>query len=151
MTAGRPRKPTNLKVLHGDRTDRVNREEPVPGQVDVLPPEWLDGVGLELWAQLSPDLIAQGVLTAWDVEAFAMVCDSVRLFREARDRVAAEGLTVMGSMGSVIKHPLLQVQRDAATTFAQFGSRFGLTPADRAKISIGGSDGKPKGAERLLS
>lgn len=150
MSAGRPSKPTNLKVLHGDRPDRINHDEPVPGQGVVTAPEWLDGVGLEVWGELAPDLIRQGVLTPWDAEAFAMACDSVRLYREARDRVEADGLMITGARGSDIKHPMLQVQRDAAATFASLAARFGLTPSDRAKLSIGGAD-EPKGAERLLS
>lgn len=151
MTAGRPSKPTNLKVLHGDRSDRINHDEPVPGQVEVSPPSWLDGDGLAVWHELAPDLIAQNVLTAWDAEAFAMACDQVRLYRQAKARVKRDGVMIKGARGSMIKHPMLQVQRDAATTFAQLAARFGLTPSDRAKLSIGGADGKPQGAERLLS
>lgn len=151
MPAGRPAKPTNLKVLHGDRPDRINRAEPVPGQGDVVAPKWLDGDGLAVWNELAPDLIRQGVLTAWDVEAFAMACDQVRLYRQAKARVKRDGVMIAGTRGVLIRHPMLQVQRDAAATFAQLASRFGLTPSDRAKLSIGGADGEPKGAERLLS
>lgn len=146
---GRPAKPTSLKVLHGDREDRINRDEPTPGG-DAAMPEWLDGVGAEVWEQLAPDLIRQGVLTAWDAEAFAMACDQVRIYREARAQVELEGMTAEGAKGGQVKHPLLQVQRDALASFATLAGRFGLTPADRSKLSIGGDD-DAKGAERLLS
>lgn len=147
---GRPTKPTNLKVLHGDRGDRINRSEPVPGQSGVERPGWLVGVAAETWDKLAPDLVRQGVLTPWDVDAFAMACDQVRIYREAADVIGREGMTAEGMKGGQVKHPLLQVQRDALTSFATLAGRFGLTPSDRAKLSIGGSD-EPKGAERLLS
>jgi hypothetical protein len=34
-------KPTALKVLHGDRTDRINRAEPIPPEREVIAPEEL--------------------------------------------------------------------------------------------------------------
>ena len=34
-------KPTSLRVLDGDREDRINRNEPLPGQGDVVAPEWI--------------------------------------------------------------------------------------------------------------
>lgn len=113
-------------------------------------PAWLDGVAVEVWESLAPDLERQGVLTPWDVEAFAMACDAVATYRAARALVDAEGLTVEGAKGGRVKHPMLQVMRDSLTSFASLASRFGLTPSDRAKLSIGGDD-EPKGAERLLS
>lgn len=147
---GRPAKPTNLKVLHGDRSDRINRAEPVPGQSAIVPPEWLEEDALEVWHRLAPDLTDKQVLTAWDVDAFAVACDAMALYRRAARAVSDEGLTQVGMKGGDVKHPLLQVMRDSAATFATLAGRFGLTPADRARLSIGGDDVE-KGAGRLLS
>lgn len=146
----RPAKPTRLKVLEGDRKDRINTAEPVPGQGDIVLPDWLDDAAIEVWERLAPDLTAKGVLTPWDVDAFAMACDSVSTYRAAAAQVAAEGMVVAGAKGGLVKHPMLQVIRDSAATFATLAGRFGLTPADRARLSLGGEDGH-QGAERLLS
>lgn len=62
-------KPTGLRVLHGDRADRINRDEPQPDEGDVQPPAWLGEAALEVWHTLADELTAKGVLTAWDVEA----------------------------------------------------------------------------------
>lgn len=148
---GRPRKPTRLKVLEGDRPDRIPTGEPLPSDGEVVAPGWLDDVALEVWGDLAPDLIAKGVLTAWDVEAFAMACDAVAQYREARALVHAEGVTVTGAMGGQVRNPAAQVMRDAAAQFAQLAGRFGLTPADRAKLDVGRSSDGPKGADLLSS
>lgn len=147
---GRPAKPTSLKLLHGDRSDRINRDAPVPSEGDVRPPEWLDGVGLEVWQQLAPDLIERGVMTAWDVEAFAMACDQVRVYREARAHVEADGMKVPGARGGEVRHPLIQVMRDAQASFNSIAARFGLTPSDRSRLTVW-SDSPAGGPERLLS
>jgi hypothetical protein len=40
--------------------------------------------------------------------------------------------------------------RDASAIMTQVGGRFGLTPSDRAQLTMGGEE-KPQGASRLLS
>ncbi|WP_304455971.1 phage terminase small subunit P27 family [Nocardiopsis sp. YSL2] len=144
---GRPTKPTSLKVLHGDRPDRINDGEPIPDEGEIAPPEWLldldaeakDGVesALDVWHRLTPDLIRQGVLTAWDVESFAVFCDAVVGHRRAAMTVSREGLTIAGARGTV-KNPALTALKDYAEIVARYGARYGLTPSDRASLSIGG-------------
>ncbi|MFF4548601.1 phage terminase small subunit P27 family [Streptomyces sp. NPDC001406] len=150
---GRPSKPTALKVLHGDRSDRINAAEPVPDEGDIQPPAWLaeleaeaepgTGSALGVWRRLAPDLIRKRVLTAWDVEAFAVFCDAVVGHRRAALEVARSGLTVAGARG-VVKNPALTALKDYAEILSRYGARFGLTPSDRASLSIGGDAQDPK-------
>lgn len=148
---GRPSKPTRLKVLDGDRPDRINRREPMPAEVDVRPPVELDDDAAEVWSRLAPDLIAKRVLTAWDTEAFAAYCLAVAAHRSAWRELQSGGLVVRGQRGGEVKSPYWQVWRDSLDAMIRLGARFGLTPADRAALSIGGDDGDAPGAERLLS
>lgn len=157
---GRARKPSTLRAVDGDKPDRFNHDEPLPGQSAVQPPAWLveSGAhteagaesGLDVWHRYAPDLIAKGVLTPWDVEAFAVWCDSVIGYRKATVMVAREGLLVTGSMGNLVKNPACQLQRDYSDTMTKLGARFGLTPSDRAGLKV---EREPQrgGAERLLS
>lgn len=142
-TRGRPSKPTVLKVLDGDRKDRINHSEPVPADVDLsVPPQFLSEEAAEVWLTIAPDRVRQKVLTAWDVEAFAAFCEALVILRYApRDalRVALPGQ----------ESPMAKF-RQAVAICSTLGGRFGWTPADRQKLVIGGSEDGQQGAERLL-
>jgi P27 family predicted phage terminase small subunit len=152
-------KPTVLRVLHGDRKDRINTDEPQPDAGEVQAPEWLSADALDVWETYAPDLITKRVLTAWDTEAFANWCDAVARRRDAADHVAAEG--------AVVAHPVFNKNGDLAgermgknawllaldaadAQVRHYGARFGLTPSDRSQLKLGADDGG-MGAERLLS
>lgn len=148
---GRPSKPTVLKLLDGDRKDRINTAEAVPTAGVVVPTDELVGDAREVWDRLAPDLIAKGVLTLWDGDAFTVYCRTVATYREASRQLAENGLTARGAAGGVIKAPEWQIMRDAIGVMVSIGGRFGLTPSDRAQLKVGGGDDASKGAERLLS
>ncbi|PKW16613.1 phage terminase small subunit P27 family [Saccharopolyspora spinosa] len=143
-------KPTALKVLHGDRKDRINHEEPIAAEGEVTPEELSDDAPA-MWDRLAPSLIAVGVLTRWDTDAFVIVCEVLARYKQATKLVNSSALLVQGPNGFV-KNPALTVQRDSETTFAQYGARFGLTPSDRTQLKVD-APGAAKGpsAERLLS
>jgi P27 family predicted phage terminase small subunit len=138
-------------VVQGTRRDRVNDREPQPDpEVAPEPPAWLDETALAVWRRLAPDMIAKKVLTGWDVETFAIVCDAVARHAQAAQLVAQRGVMVSGDKGRLVKNPAAQLVRDYAAIVATFGGRFGLTPADRAHI-LAGAKAPISGAERLLS
>lgn len=137
---GRPSKPTPLKVLHGDRKDRVNSAEPQPAAGPVVPPDGLSDAALSVWAQLAPDLERQGVLTAWDVPAFAVVCDAVARHRKASEILDLEGETGSNRFGERVVRPWFRVWCDTAAVLAKLGARFGLTPSDRASLKVGAGE-----------
>lgn len=142
--------PTQLKVVRGDRESRINRDEPIPADNAVVPPEDLSDGALAVWEYLAPDLIIKGCLTAWDVYTFAVFCEATAAFRENRMLLAGR-YTAQGAAGGVIKSPHWQIMRDAAETMAKYSGKFGLTPGDRADLKVGGDDGRPMGgAERIL-
>ena len=61
----RPPKPTQLKVVEGNRGKRaLNSREPDPAYLnDLTPPAWLDPKSAEVWAEIAPKLRAARVLT----------------------------------------------------------------------------------------
>lgn len=142
--------PTRLKVVRGDQEDRINRQEPLPSdRADILPPEWLDGVALEVWRYYEKDLIDKACLTAWDVDTFAVFCKAVAVYRDCAQRMG-DVYTAQGAAGGVIKSPYHQIMRDCDQTIAKFSSRFGFTPGDRADLKVGGEKKIEGGAERIL-
>lgn len=147
---GRPAKPTKLSVLHGDRKDRINDAEPIPSGGDILPPEGLSDAAVMVWERLAPDLQRTGVLTPWDADEFAVVCDAVARHRRASEVLDEEGETGHNRFEERVVSPWFRVWTDTASVLAKFGGRFGLSPSDRAQLKVG--DAKSQGPkEDLLS
>lgn len=142
---GRPAKPTNLKLLDGDRPDRINRSEPIPAEVDLtVPPSFLSEGGRELWLDLAPDRVKQKVLTAWDVDAFATFCEALAMLRKVSADASVLELAKPGQESMMSKF------RQLVAICSTLGGRFGWTPADRQKLVIGNEADRAQGAERLL-
>jgi P27 family predicted phage terminase small subunit len=151
--------PTALKVVRGTRESRVNRAEPRPGAKPVTRPRWLSPRARRVWDRLAPDLLAKGVLTSWDVDAFADFCSMVVLNQDAIADLSKNGtsLTVVDrELGDgtviyrVIKNPAWQVARESTVLITTLGGRFGLNPSDRSQLQVKGDEDAGKGAERLL-
>ena len=127
MTAGRPRKPTALHALHGThRADRHgNGDEPQPAAAGLEAPNWLKAAGRRVWEELAPVVHANGCLTEMDVELFGHACTSLAIARRAPKNVR----------NLEIANKIL--------------ARFGMTPSDRAKISVSPPSDDP--FDRFLS
>lgn len=136
-------KPTPLRVLHGDRKDRINTSEPKPASVVVECPTWLPPTAKTVWSRLGPDLAKKEVLTFWDVDLFARFCwfsaQSMKLMKQ----VDKEGLIVKGDKGVRVKNPAMQLIRDMTAEMRAIGAKFGLTPSDRTNLSMGDPDADP--------
>lgn len=148
-------KPTELRVLHGDRKDRINTNEPKPRDNAVTCPDWLSTKAKNVWLRLAPDLIDKGVLTFWDVDQFARYCALTVINREALEDVQENGVKVDGFTPSghptKVKNPSLQVARDTATELRALAGKFGLTPSDRASLNVEAPRNGNGGASRLLT
>ena len=111
---GRKPKPTSMHLIqgtfnaarHADRSD-----EPKP-QGEVLKPAFVKGPAARLWKKYAPDLIAQGVLTSWDVDMFAVWCVLMSEFQKNPQGFTAAQMSQMRALASA----------------------FGLLPAERARL-----------------
>ncbi|PZG14432.1 phage terminase small subunit P27 family [Micromonospora craterilacus] len=152
--------PTALKLVKGTRADRVNTAEPVPSPpvAQIEPPQWLTPEAVTFWQEYSPDLIRKGVLTQWDVEAFAVCCDAAARRRKAVKALEEEGEVVQLPMFDkngkptgfrVSRNPWTVVLGQADRQLQSWAARFGLTPSDRAQLT--GGDGRRDPHEDLLT
>ena len=91
---------------------------------------------------MAPDRMAKGVLTPWDVDAFAEFCEALVILRAKRKAARSKG--VPGGPSPMAEY------KAAVSIVATLGGRFGWTPSDRAKLTTE-SESDAKGAERLLS
>ena len=93
-TRGRKPLPTALKELEGDRGKGrrpLNKDEPTPPHDNVKCPAWLMPEAKKEWKRLAPSLIAMGVLTEHDMEAFAGYCQAYARWREAEEFLSQHG------------------------------------------------------------
>ncbi len=143
--------PTVLKEMKGERPSRMSKNEPRPKPSLKVPkaPEWVSFGARQVWNRLAPELHEKGVLTSWDLDAFAAYCEAVIHHRDACKQVDEEGIVVQGDRG-MVKNPALQLVRDNAQLLRGFAQEFGLTPSARSGIELPTSE-ESDSARRLLS
>lgn len=136
---GRPPKPTALHVLGETRPSRQRPAEPVPDELEVLPPPSLAGYALETWQRLAPDLRKKGVLSHWDRDALAAYCVAADVNEQARLALQQDGILARRAhprkdTAEQVRSPAFSVFAASADLIVKLGGRFGLTPADRAGL-----------------
>jgi phage terminase small subunit len=116
--AGRPRKPTALRVLQGNAGKRPlpkNEPKPPPGKAEC--PEWLGVEERKLWAETAPVFERMGCLTVADVQAFAAWMIEVAKIKWCQKN------------GEPVPYSVSK----AAQSYA---IQFGGTPAARARVTV---------------
>jgi P27 family predicted phage terminase small subunit len=152
--AGRPRgtgAPTALKLLKGERTSRVNKDEPQPDDGVPQCPTKNKAVR-EVWDYTLTQLVRMRTITMADRDALHAYCEQVVQYRAAAEMVERDGAVIAGPNGPV-KHPAMSIMRETGVMIKTFARDFGLTPSARSAIRV--SDQQPPkteaGPSRLLS
>lgn len=150
MVRGRKSVPTSLKLVKGERPDRVNHDEPQPEQGAPACPSRNPAVR-KVWDYTVAQLTRMRVVTMADRDVLAAYCEAVVSFEQASQMIERDG-PIMVTPNGLRAHPAVKMQRDAAAQLRSLASEFGLTPAARTRIKVADqSDSKPTGASRLLS
>lgn len=163
MTAGRPPKPTALKVVGGNAGKRaMNSGEPEPMLLnDLKPPKHLTPRSAAVWKEVAPMLRRIHLLTEADVISLEMLCDAVADYRFARQECGDKFVATSGK-GSQMLSQWLVAALASSKRAESFMSRFGMDPVSRSKIMVdpqvdmfGGGAGKagkkPTGTNRFFS
>lgn len=154
---GPVKRPTHLAVLHGERKDRVNADEPVaPTGLPDPPDEMADDVR-DVWDYTLTQLSTMKLATPADRDLLRAYCEAVVTHRKASALIAASNVLIRAQsrtpgQASYVKNPAVQIQRDAAMVMRALAREFGLTPSARSDIHMnaGGNSGDGDPA-RLLS
>jgi len=154
---GPPPKPVKLKALRGEKGANSMRDiTPENKRRDKTcePPPHLVGEAFAEWCRVAGPLYDIGVLTPLDRTYLSAYCESVGVYHDAMRVVEDRGIVVPGANGGFVKNPAYQVARDASDSMLKYGSRFGLSPADRARLQL--PEAEPVSADdeaalRLLS
>ena len=141
MTVGRPPKPTRLKLVEGNRGKRpISHNEPMPKLGAPEKPDSLSSVASAEWDHIVPELDRIGLLSLVDRAALVMYCEAVSIHDAALTVLNKSEILIRrggkSAKDQIVKNPALQVARDAAQTARLFGAPFGLTPGDRARMTL---------------
>ncbi len=145
-------KPTNLRLLHGDRKDRINTDEPQPRAGLPECPDGVDPQVRTIWDYTLGELAAMRLATPADRDSLLAYCEAVVLHRKASALIAKSSVLIKGLHGGLVRNPAVQVQRDAAAVMRAFAQEFGLSPAARSQIRMAApGERAAAGPARILS
>lgn len=135
--AGRPPKPTGLKLVTGNPGKRaLNKQEPDPDYLeDLAPPTRLSEAEAEVWRELATPLRKAKVLTTVDVLALEMLCIAVARYRWATAKTPPNAGVLKGENG-LMMNPWLIVQSMTFKQATGLMRDFGMTPAARSRVMI---------------
>lgn len=141
--SGRSRTPTAKLRLAGSRrvSGRDGEPEPDVGTPDA--PPYLSVAGRAHWDRLVPIMEqTPGLLTVQDGDALASLCESIVLYEKACELIEREGLTMVTDKGNHVQHPAVGIRNKAWDQVYRGLANFGLSPSDRARVSIAKPEGK---------
>lgn len=146
--------PNQLRLLRGERADRVNTDEPIPREGLPVCPDDVDPEVREVWDYALGELVAMRIATPADRDALLAWCEAVVTHRRASRLIAEHGVVTLLTNGAMGRNPATAVQREAAALIKAFAGEFAFTPSARSEIraaAAGAAGTERKGAERLLS
>jgi len=135
---GRPRKPTALKILHGDyakNPQNRNASEPLPEVEKPKCPTWLKGEGRKEFGRITDELFSLGVLAKVDRGMIESYCETYRLWRETLKDAASEPFVFQTVTGPK-ENPIHRVARNYADQLVKGLIQMGLTPIARSRLNV---------------
>lgn len=135
--AGRPAKPTALKLLQGNPGGRrLNTREPRPETGAPTRPEWLDAEAKREWSRVVPELARLGLLAKIDRGLIAAYCQTWAQYVRAVKVIERLGMTFETASGYLTQRPEVGIANAALAKMLSLSAKFGFTPSDRARIVV---------------
>jgi P27 family predicted phage terminase small subunit len=135
---GRPRKPTALKILHGDFAkdpQRRNKAEPLLPSETPDCPAWMKGDARKEWIRIMAEIKSMKVMTLPDRAAMEQYCVLYGTWRDALRAVAREGAVLSSEHGSY-ENPSSKIALRCSAEMHKYLCQFGLTPASRSRVNV---------------
>lgn len=136
MKTGRPRKPTQLKILDGNPGRRpLNKREPRPPAEAPSCPAVLKGSARQEWYRMVGLLRRMDLLAATDRAALAMYCRHWALWKRAAELLEEEGeMVTVTATGYQQQSPYIAIMNKEAQIVHRLLVEFGLSPASRSRV-----------------
>jgi len=139
--AGRPRKPTALRVIEGNRGKRpLPVNEPKPAPIAPACPTWLLADAKKEWRRLAPELENMGLLTRVDMAVLASYCQSFARWKQAEQALKKHGQIAITPNGFEQASAWETIAKQRHRDMLACAKEFGFTPASRAKVSVSKND-----------
>lgn len=141
MKPGPKPKPTRLKRLAGNPGRRpLNDSEPQfrkPGRL-LNVPDHLDGRAADVWRELGKMLLDAGLFTVVDKYALGMFCAVAGRWMQAETQMKRTGgpLIKHPESGNLYHNPWYGVANTAWDQMRKLFGEFGLTPAERSRLTV---------------
>jgi len=134
--AGRPKKPTQLKILHGNPGKRpLPQNEPHPEIGIPTRPEWLSTEAKREWNRVVPELARLGLLAKIDRALISAYCESWAMYVHAIKTIQEDGTTFVTDKGYIAQRPEVGIAKAMLEKMGQLSAKFGFTPSDRSKMA----------------
>lgn len=131
-------KPTPTKILEqrGSWRAKTRGGEPTPtmGKPD-CPLHYTDAFKAE-WNRFCTILEGMGVLTIADGPSLEILIDTFMEFKEAESHCLLNGKVIEYSNGTIGPNPWQNIKSKARTDLDRMLAKFGMSPADRARLTI---------------
>lgn len=142
-SGGHNAKPAEQKKREGNPGKRAIQEPALVGPRKAPPmPRSLTAKEKTIWKQLVPTLEDAGMLQTVDGFALEALVTEIAIMREAKSRLAKDGMISKGVAGQARKHPALQIIQDSQREIRAWCERFGLDPSTRGKITLPSNGGR---------
>lgn len=132
--------PTHLKIVRGNRKDRINFNEPKPKKAKPICPEWLSEQAKQIWERTASQLEMMNLLYEADQDILAAYSNAVATYILASKMVDETGILVEGRRDGMVTNPAVRIQRDSATLIKQLAGELGLTPSARTRLKAEEND-----------
>lgn len=142
MTAGRPPKPLQEKMLSGSRirTDRDADAQVANAAVDLgMPPcpGWIKGAAKKHWETLGPKLVQAGLLSVVDGDVFGLHCDNMAAYERVSEKLLKiDDWISKTPNGFEVQAAWLQIRNKLQEMIIKTAREFGLTPAARSSVKV---------------
>jgi len=151
---GRTPLPSAIKDLRGNPGKRaLNKHEPKPPAPDRVPyaPRHLNDDAKREWRRIIKVLLSLGLYTEVDYAALAMYCQAWGRWIRAERMVIEKGEVLLSTQtGNYYQNPWFHVANRAWDQMLKMLSRFGLSPADRTRLSVEQPEEQDELAELLF-
>lgn len=129
-------KPTPLKLLKGERSDRVNQDAPVAEAETPDCPDHLDDVARSEWSRMAPILVGMGVLAKVDGTILALYCQTYSRWVKAEKEIQAGQMVTQTARGGLQANPYIKIARDSIAECKRLLTELGGTPSSRSSLKI---------------
>lgn len=137
-------KPTKLRILQGNPGKRkVRKDEPAPPPVaDGDAPDFLEGLALDEWNRVAPELRKLGLLTVVDVPMLAIYCSTFASWRAAELKVRELTKDPKEGYAAALMQGWVKRAKEERAALRQLAAEFGFTPASRSRVPAAGGGEK---------